>query len=117
MNLYFCLTDIIAIFHSLNNSCTIIGGYSNIVLIISCYTFFLNKNIAYNSFISNFIARVSNSIMKSAMFFFPCLKILIFYSAFAALVLSLNVFFISCTKSSQSWIPISSSSSLSFFWA
>ena len=117
MNLYFCLTDVIATFHSLSESGATIGGYLNIVLITSAYTFFLSKNITCNLSVSTFMARALNSTIKSAMFFFPCLKVLIFYSASVALVLLLNVFFISCTKSFQSWVPISLSSSLSFFWA
>ena len=49
-----------------------------------------------------FMASASNSIMKLAVFFFPCLKVSIFHSASAALDLSLNVVLISLTKSSQS---------------
>ena len=55
-----------------------------------------------------------NFIMKSVVFFFPCLKDSIFHSSSAAFVLSLNVVLIYLTKSSQSWVLSSSSSSLSF---
>ena len=55
--------------------------------------------------------------MKSAVFRLPCLNISIFHSASAALDLSLNVVLISFMKSSQSWVPSSSSSSSSFFCA
>jgi len=98
MDLYPCLTDVITTFHSLSDSGAAIGGYSNIVLMIYCHTFFSSKNIVCNSSMSAFMARASNSIIKSAMFFFPCLKVLIFHSVSAALVLLLNFFFISYTK-------------------
>ena len=114
-----CLTptNVIATFHSLSDSSAVIGRYSNIVLIISCCMFFLSKNIICNSSVSDFMARASNSIIKSAIFFFPCLKVSIFHSVSVALILSLNVLLISCTKLFQSYISISLSSSLSFFWA
>ena len=62
------------------------------------------------------MANVSNSIMKFTVFFFPCLKDSIFHSVSATFVLSLNIVLISLMKSSQSWIPSSSSSSLSFLY-
>ena len=117
MNSYSCLTDVIVIFHSLSDFSTAIGRYPNIILMISCHTFFLSKNIACNSSVSAFMTRASNFIMKSAVFFFSCLKVSIFYSTSAALVLSLNVFFISYTKLSQFWVLISLSSLSSFLWA
>jgi len=67
------------------------GGYLNIVLIISCLTFFFNKNVVCNSFVSAFMASISNSIMKLVVFCFPCLKDSILYSASAAFILSLKV--------------------------
>jgi len=91
--------------------------YPNIVLMMSCHTFFFNRNIVCSSFISTFIARASNSIMKSILFCFPCLKISIFYLASTTFVLLLNVVFISLTNSSQFWVPNSLSSLLSFFYA
>ena len=81
---------------------------------MSGYTFFFNKKMACSSSVFAFIANILNSIMKSTMFFFPCLKDSIFYSASAAFVLSLNDVLISLTKSSQFWVLSSSSSSLSF---
>ena len=73
--------------------------------------------MACSSSVSAFMANASNSMMKSAMFRFPYLNVSIFYSASAALNLSLNVVLISFIKSSQSWVSLSSSSSLSFFCA
>ena len=63
------------------------------------------------------MASTLNSIMKSTMFFFPCLKDSILYLVSAAFVLLLNFVLIYLTKSSQSWVPNSSSSSSSFFCA
>jgi len=97
----------IAIFHSLSVSGTAMDGYPNIVLIMSDHTFFFNKKISSSSSVSVFMANASNLIMKSTMFCFPCLKVLIFYSASAAFVLSLNVILISLTKLSQSCVPSS----------
>ena len=114
MDLYSCPTEMIATFYSLSISDATIGRYPNMVLIMLCHTFFLSKNIACRSFISVFIAKVLNSIMKSAMFHFSYLKDSIFYSASAAFILSLNVILIFLTYSSQSWVPSSLSSSLSF---
>ena len=91
------------------------GEYPNIVLIMSCHTFFFNKKIACSSSVSAFIASTSNSIMKLVVFCFPCLKDSILYSVSAVFVLLLNVVLISLTKYSQSWVPSSSSSSSSFF--
>ena len=79
--------------------------------------FFFNKKIACSLSVLAFMANASNSIMKSAVFCFPCLKDSIFHLASAAFVLLLNVILISLTKSSQSWMPSSLSSSLSFFYA
>ena len=73
--------------------------------------------MACSSSVSAFVASASNSIMKSAVFFLPCLKVSIFYSASAALDLSLNVALNSFTNSSQSWVSLSSSNSSSFFCA
>ena len=90
------------------------GEYPNIILVISGWTFFFNKKIVCNLFVSVFIAKALNSIIKSTMFHFPCLKVSIFYSASAAFILSLNIVFISYMKSSQFWVLVSLSSSLSF---
>ena len=60
------------------------------------------------------MANALNSIMRSAVFCFPCLKNSIFYLTSAIFVLSLNIVLISLTKSSQFWVPNSLSSSLSF---
>jgi len=65
--------------------------------------------------VSTFMANTLNSIIKSAMCFLPCLKVSIFYLASVALLLSLNVVFISLTNSSQSWISSSSSIWSNFF--
>ena len=82
---------------------------------MSCCTFFFNRKMACNLSVSAFMANASNSIMKSAVFRFPCLNVSIFHSASAVLDLSLNVVLSSFTKSSQSWVLSSSSSSSSFF--
>ena len=79
-----------------------------------CCTFFFNKKIVCSLSVFAFMANTSNSIIKSTVFFFSCLKDSIFYSASATFILSLNIVLISLTKSSQSWIPSSSSSLLSF---
>jgi len=92
------------------------GGYPNIVLIIFCHTFFFSKNIAYSLSVSAFIAKISNLIMKSAMFHFPCLKDFIFYSAFAVFILLLNVILISLINLFQSWVSSSSFSLSSFLY-
>jgi len=84
---------------------------------MSGHTFFFNKKMACSSSISAFIANASNSIMKSAIFFFSCLKDSIFHLASAAFVLSLNVVLIYLTKSSKFWVLSSLSSSLSFLCA
>ena len=94
---------------------TAIGGYPNIVLMMSTHTFFFNKNITYKSSVSAFITNALNSIMKSVMYFLPCLNVSIFHSASAALLLSLNAVLISLTNSSQLWVSSVSSSSLIFF--
>ena len=73
MDLYLCMTDIITTFHSLSVSGTAISGYPDIVLIMSAHTFFFNKKITCSLSVFDFMASVSNSIMKSAVFFFPCL--------------------------------------------
>ena len=85
----------------LSDSGMAMDGYPKIILIISCHTFFFNKKMACSSSVSAFVANASNSIMKSAVFLFSCLKVLIFHSVSAAFILSLNVFLISCMKSSQ----------------
>jgi len=115
VNSYSYPTDVIVTFHSLSVSRATIGGYSNIVLIMSIHTFFFSKKMVYSLFVLTFMANVSNSIMKSAVFFFSCLKVSIFHLASAALVLSLNVILISCTSLSQSWVFVSLSSLSSFF--
>ena len=73
--------------------------------------------MAYSSSVSAFMASALNSIMKSAVFLLPCLKVSIFHSASTALDLSLNVVLNSFTNSSQSWVSLSSSNSSSFFCA
>jgi len=88
--------------------------YLNIILMMSDHTFFFNKKIACSLSVFAFMAKASNSIMKSAVFYFPCLKDLIFYSASATFVLLLNVVLIFLTNFSQSWVPSSSSSSSNF---
>ena len=98
---YPCLTDVIATFHSLSDSGMAIGGYPKIILMMFCHTFFFNKKMACSLSVSIFVANASNSIMKSAVFFFPCLKVSIFHLASATFVLSLNMFLISWTNSSQ----------------
>ena len=100
MNLYPCPTNVIVTFHSLSVFEATIGGYLNIILIISAHTFFFSKKIAYSLSMSVFMANALNSIIKSAMFFFPCLKISILYSASAILLLLLNVILISHINSS-----------------
>ena len=117
MDLYSCPTDVIATFHSLSVSSAAMGEYPNIVLIISYLTFFFNRNITCNSSILAFMASASNSIMKSAVFYFFCLKDSILHSASAAFILSLKVILISFTKLFQSWMPSSSSNLSSFFCA
>ena len=114
MDLYPCPTDVIATFHSLSDSGIAIGRYPNIVLIILCCTFFFNRKMACSSSVPAFVANASNSIMKSAMFLFPCLNVSIFHLASVAFILLLNVVLISFMKSSQSWVSNSLSCSLSF---
>ena len=63
------------------------------------------------------MANTSNSIIKSTVFFFSCLKVSIFYLVSAIFILLLNIVLISLMKSSQSWVPSSSSSSSSFLYA
>jgi len=84
---------------------------------MSSHTFFLNEKMACSSFVSAFMANTSNSIMKSTIFFFPCLKDLIFHLVSTTFVLSLNVVLISLTKSFQSWVLSSLCSLLSFLYA
>ena len=81
---------------------------------MSYCAFFFKRKMTYSSSVSTFMANASNSIIKSAMFFFPYLNVSIFHLAFAAFVSSLNVILISFTKSSQSWVSNFSSSSSSF---
>ena len=115
MDLYPCPTEVIATFHSLSVSGTTMGRYSNIVLIMSDCIVIFSKKMACSSSMSVFMASTSNSIMKSTVFHFPCLKVSIFYSASAAFVLLLNIILISLTKLFQSWVSNFSSSSSSFF--
>ena len=84
---------------------------------MSDHIFFFNKKMVCSSSVSAFMANMSNFIMKSTVFFFPCLKDSIFYSASVAFILSLNIVLISLIKSSQSWVLSSSSSLSSFFYA
>ena len=98
IDLYPWPTNVIATFHSLSDSGAAIGRYPSIVLIMLCHTFFFNRNIVYSLSISVFIVRASNSIIKSTVFCFPCLKVLIFYSTSVAFILLLNVILISLTK-------------------
>ena len=116
MDLYLCPTEVITTFYSLSVSDAAIGGYFSMVLIMSAHTFFFSKNITYMSSVSVFMANASNLIIKSAMCFLSCQNVLIFYSAFAALLLSLKAILISLTNSSQSWVSSSSSNSLIFFY-
>ena len=60
MDSYSCLTDVIAIFHSLSISGVVIGGYLSIVLIMSTCIFFFNKKIICSSSVSAFMASTSN---------------------------------------------------------
>ena len=92
----------ITTFQSLSISGADIGKYPNIILIMSLLIFFFSKNIVCMLLVSAFIANASNFIMKSIMCFFFCLNVLIFHSASAILLLSLNAVLISLTKSSQS---------------
>ena len=78
--------------------------------------FFFSKNIACNLSISVFIAKTLNSIMKSTVFCFSCLKDLIFHLVSAAFILLLNVVLISLTNLSQFWVSSSLSSLLSFLY-
>ena len=100
-NIYGCFIEVIATFYSLSVSGTVIGGYPNIVLIISIWTFFFNKKIAYMLFVFTFMASASNSIMKSAMCFLSYQNIFIFYLMSATLLLLLNAVLIS-----DKFIPI-----------
>ena len=102
MDLCSCPTEVIATFHFLSISGAVIDRYPNMVLMMFCYTFFFSKNIIYRSFVSTFIAKTLNSIMKSAVFRFPCLKDSIFYLASAVFILLLNVVLISLINLSQS---------------
>ena len=79
--------------------------------------FFFSKKMVCSSSVSAFMASASNSIMKSTVFFLPCLKISIFHSVSATLDLSLNIVLNSFTNSSQSWVSLFSSNSSSFFCA
>ena len=102
MDLYLYLTKMIATFHSFSVSDAIISRYPNIVLIMSDHTFFFNKKMACSSSVSACMANASNSIIKSTVFCFPYLKVLIFYLVSAVFVLLLNVVLISLTKLFQS---------------
>ena len=70
MDSYPCSTNVIATFYSLSVFGAIIGGYPNVVLIISARTFFFSKKMAYSSSVLAFMANVLNFIMKFAVFFF-----------------------------------------------
>ena len=96
---YLCLTEVIAIFHSLNVSSAAISGYPNIVFIMSILIFFFNNKIVCMSLVSASIANALNLIMKFVMCFLLYLNILIFHSASATLLLSLNIVLISLTNS------------------
>ena len=98
INLYSCSTKVITIFHFFNISNAAMGGYPNIILIMSGQIFFFNKKIMYNLLVSAFMANASNSIIKSTVFCFPCLKDSIFHLAFAVFILLLNIVLISFTK-------------------
>ena len=100
--LYPCPTNMITTFHFLSIFGAIMGRYSNIILIMLLLIFFFSKNIACMLLVSVFIANTSNSIIKSMMCFFSYLNVIIFHSAYATLLLSLNAVLISLTKSSQS---------------
>ena len=108
IDLYSCSTKIITIFYFLSISGTAIGGYSNIVLIMSVWTFFFNKNMACTLSFSVFIANTSNLIIKPIMYFLLYLNIFIFHLASAALLLSLNIILISLINLFQFWVSISS---------
>ena len=82
---------------------------------MSCQTFFFSRKMVCSSSVSAFMASGLNSIMKSAVFYFSCLKDSILHLAFAVFILLLNVVLMSFTKLSQFWVPISLSSSSSFF--
>ena len=71
--------------------------------------------MACSLFVSAFMANASNSIIKLAVFLFPCLKDSIFHLASAVFILLLNIVLISFTKSFQSWVPNLLSSLSSFF--
>ena len=114
MDSYPCSTEVIATFHSLKVFSAVMDRYPNIVLIISGHTFFFNKKMAYSSFMSTFMAKTLNLIIKSAIFHFLCLKDSIFHLASAAFILLLNVVLISLTNLFQSWVSSSLSNSSSF---
>ena len=82
---------------------------------MSCRTFFFSRKMVCSSSVSAFMVSGLNSIMKSAVFYFSCLKDSILHLAFAVFILLLNVVLMSFTKLSQFWVPISLSSSSSFF--
>ena len=82
---------------------------------MSCQTFFFSRKMVCSSSVSAFMASGLNSIMKSAVFYFSCLKDSILHLASAVFILLLNVVLMSFTKLFQFWVPISLSSSSSFF--
>ena len=98
MNSYPCLTETITTFYSLSDSDTAIGECPSIILIMLVLTFFFNKKIMCMLLVSIFMANASSSIMKSVICFFPCLNVLIFHLASAALLLLLNAVLTSLTK-------------------
>ena len=69
MDLYSYSTAVIITFYSLSISGAAIGGYPNMVLIMSAYILFFNKNMVCRSSVSAFMANTSNLIMKSTMCF------------------------------------------------
>ena len=58
---------------------------------ISQFTFFFSKNIAYWLFVCALLAKAINLIRKFAMCFFPCVNILMCHSASASFVLLLYI--------------------------
>ena len=97
MDLHPYPTEIIT---TLSDSDAAMGGHSSIVLIISCHIFFFSKKMACSSSVSTFITKALNSIIKSAIFCFPYLKVLIFHLVSAAFILLLNIVLISLMNSS-----------------
>ena len=59
---------------------------------------FVTRNMTCKSSVLDFIANTSNLIIKLVMCFLSCLNVSIFYSASAALLLSLNIILSSLTN-------------------